>query len=80
MAANYTILAQKQDVVINPLGSGFQNVWEVTYKVTNGPSRGTTATIQVPEEDHNATYIDQAITAKIATLDAVAALGTGASS
>lgn len=74
MADNYIITSQKQDVRINPAGTGFENVWEVTYKVTSGPSRGTSATVTVPEEDHNATYVKQAIEDKIAALDEVANL------
>jgi hypothetical protein len=49
-------------------------VWEITYKVTAGPSKGTTATLTVPEEDHNATYVAKAILEKIADLDKVAGL------
>lgn len=74
MADNYTITSQKQDVRINPAGTGFENVWEVTYKVTSGPSRGTSATVTVPEEDHNAGYVKKAIEDKIAALDEVANL------
>lgn len=75
MAHKYSIMSQRQNVEINPQGTGFANVWEITYKVTDGPARGTIATVSVPEEDHTATYVDQAITAKIAQLDAVAGLG-----
>ena len=74
MAANYTVLSQKQNVEINAQGTGFQNVWEVTYKVTSGPSKGTVGTVSVPEEDHNAAYVGQAISDKISQLDDVASL------
>lgn len=74
MAANYAILSQKQSVEINAQGTGFQNVWEVTYKVTAGPSKGTVGTVSVPEEDHNAAYVGQAIADKISQLDDVAKL------
>lgn len=72
MADNYNILSQKQNVQINPSGTGFEDVWEITYKVTAGPSKGTVATLTVPEEDHNPKYITTAIMAKIATLDQIA--------
>lgn len=75
MASSYQILGQKQNVEINAQGTGFQNVWEVTYKVTDGPSRGTVGTVSVPEEDHNAKYVGQAIADKIAHLDNIASLG-----
>lgn len=74
MADNYRITSQKQDVRINPAGTGFENVWEVTYKVTDGPSRGTSATVTIPEEDHNAAYVKRAIEDKIDALDEVANL------
>lgn len=72
MADNYTVLSQKQDVVINHAGTGFEDVWEITYKVTSGPSKGTVATVKVPEEDHNAGYVNAAILDKIAALDEIA--------
>lgn len=76
MNDSYTIVSQKQNVEINAQGTGFENVWEVTYKVTGGPSKGTVGTLSVPEEDHNADYVNTAIMDKIAQLDAVASLGS----
>ena len=75
MAKMYQVLSQKQDMTINPAGTGFENVWEITYKVTDGPAKGTVATITVPNEDHNATYVDSAINDKIAALHEIAQLG-----
>ena len=74
MADNFTITGQKQNVQISPTGTGFEDVWDITYKVTDGPSKGTSATLVVPDADHNAAYINKAITAKIAALDEVANL------
>lgn len=74
MADNFTILTQKPNVSINPSGTGFQDVWEITYRVTDGPSKGTVGTLTVPEEDHNAGYISNAILEKIKDLDAIAGL------
>ncbi|MGH9436813.1 MAG: hypothetical protein ACRD22_02720 [Terriglobia bacterium] len=73
----FAIVAQKQNVEINAQGTGFQNVWEITYRVTGGPSKGTVGTLSVPEDDHNASYVSQAIQDKITQLDAVASLGKG---
>lgn len=75
MASDYAILSQKQNVQINPAGSGFENVWDITYRITAGPANGTVATVTVPDADHNANYVKNAIEAKIATLNAVANLG-----
>lgn len=77
MANNYTIQSQSQGVQINPAGTGFEDVWEVTYKVTSGPAKGTVATVSVPAEDHNADTVQAAIEAKIADLEGVANLGSG---
>lgn len=74
MADNYTVLSQKQNVQINPSGTGFQDVWDISYRVTDGPSKGTIGTVSVPDEDHNADYIKTAIEEKIQSLDAVASL------
>ena len=75
MAQDYRILNQKQTMNINPAGTGFTNDWEVTYEVTNGPSRGSVATITVPEADHNAKYIDGVIRDKLMALHEIASLG-----
>jgi hypothetical protein len=74
MADNWKITGQKQGTEINPQGNGFEDVWVVSYAVTDGPSKGTTGTVSVPEEDHNAAYIKQQIDAKVASLDEVASL------
>lgn len=74
MADNYTILSQSPGTEPNPAGTGFQDVWNITYKVTSGPSQGTVATLQVTEGDHNADYIKSAIEDKITALDSIASL------
>lgn len=74
MAANYVIVNQRADVKPSDTGVGFMDVWHVTYRVTAGPSKGTTGVITVPEEHHNADYVNTTISDKIATLDAVAKL------
>jgi hypothetical protein len=74
MADIYKITGQKQSVRINPAGNGFDDVWQITYSVTAGPSKGTNGELEVTEDDHNAKYVDQAIRDKIATLHEVASL------
>lgn len=74
MADIYQILNQKQTSTFNAAGNGFDDVWQITYKVTDGAGKGTVATVEVPENDHNASYIDTAIRAKIATVNEIAAL------
>lgn len=74
MADNYQIMSQKQSVSISPSGTGFTDVWEITYRVTDGPSKGTTATVTVPDDEHDAAHVKQAIEDKIASLDAISSL------
>lgn len=74
MADNYKIVSQRQNTQISPAGLGFIDVWDITYTVTDGPSKGTTASITVPEADHNAPYIKQTIEDKIKALDAIHSL------
>lgn len=76
MADLYKILSQKQDTEINAQQTGFENVWHVTYKVTSGLAKGTVATVTVPDEDHNAKYVDDAIKTKIAALHGIHGLGS----
>jgi hypothetical protein len=74
MADNFKILYQKQGTQINGQGNGFDDVWNISYQVTSGPSKGTVATISVPDEDHNAAFVSSAIADKISALDDVASL------
>lgn len=76
MADTYNILSQKQTSTINPAGTGFMEVWEITYKVTSGPANGTVATVQVPDDEHDAAHVKDAIETKIQALNAVAQLGS----
>lgn len=75
MADTYTILSQKQDMVINPAGTNFEDIWEVHYKVTSGNAKGTVGVVKVSESDHNAKAVDTAIREKIGALSDIASLG-----
>lgn len=74
MADTWRILSQKPGTEINPSGTGFEEVWNVSYQVTDGPAKGTIGTISVPEEDHNAAYLKSAIDEKVASLNEIASL------
>lgn len=75
MAQLYQVTSQRQDTVINPAGTNFDDIWEIHYKVVDGPARGTVGVVKIPEADHNPTYVDSAIRAKIDSLSGVASLG-----
>lgn len=79
MAQDYRITGQDATTGIAPNGRGFQNIWEVSYLVTDGPAKGTTGRVDVPEADHNAEYIDRAIRSKISDLHDIASLGSSGS-
>lgn len=74
MADNYIIVNQRPDMKISDTGIGFEDVWHITYRVTDGRSKGTTGIITVPDSDHNAAYVKQTIEDKIKNLDAIASL------
>lgn len=71
----YTVTSQSQSTEINPAGNGFMSVWNISYKVTDGPAKNTTGTVTVPEDEHTAPQVKALIEAKIAQLAAVASLG-----
>ena len=74
MADNYEVINQKPDVELSDTGIGFQDVWRVSYRVTDGPSKGTVGTVTVTNDNHNAPAVKAAIESKIAHLDAIASL------
>lgn len=65
---------QRQSVQLNPAGTGFHNVWEITYQIDSGPAQGTTGMVQVPTEFYTADYVKQAIDAAVEQIDKVAGL------
>lgn len=71
----YSIVSQNQTTDINPSGTGFHQVWEVTFKVTSGPAKGTLGTLTFPEDEHTADVVAKAIADKVSALTAVASLG-----
>ena len=75
MDYGYAVTSQSQSTEISPAGNGFINVWNITYKVTSGPATGTLGTVQVSEDQHNASDVKAAIEAKIAALSDIASLG-----
>lgn len=79
MASNYSIVSQAQSIEINPGNTGFIPVWEITYRVTEGPAKGTVASVTVPEDSHTADDVQAAIEAKISDLEAIAKLGKSSS-
>lgn len=75
MADTYTILSQSQSQEINPSGTGFMEVWNITFKVTSGPAKDNTGSVQVSAGDHNAAHVKTVIDEKVKDLSEIAALG-----
>lgn len=75
MAETFKLIGQQQTSEINPGGTGFMEVWNVTAQVTSGPAKGTNFTVQVPSDEHNAETVGKMLAAKVVDLSAIAALG-----
>lgn len=76
MATSYQIESQAPDMEPNAAGTAFVNGWKITYKVTDGPAKGTVGQLFVSDADHNATYVGEAIAAKISDIADIATLGS----
>jgi hypothetical protein len=74
MAESYKILSQVQDTELNTSGTGFIQVWKVTYQVTSGPAKGTVGTVSFPEAEHTSDIVSATIADKVAQLTDVASL------
>ncbi len=76
MAAQWSIVPQGQrlTVELSPGGTGFVNVWEITFRVTDGPASGTTSSVRIPAEQYNAESVKAAIDALVGHMNAVAGL------
>lgn len=71
----YVITSQTPDQELNAVGNGFISGWRITYKVSTGPASGTTGTLFVPDDDHNADSVKSQIEAKLKDLHDIASLG-----
>lgn len=65
---------QRQTTQLNPSGTGFTDVWEITYQVDSGPAQGTQGTFRIAQEMYNADNVKAGIDAAVAELDRVAGL------
>lgn len=76
MADTWTIVPQGQrlSTELSPAGTGFRDVWEVTYEVTSGPAVGTHGTVRIPADLYNAETVTEAVDAAVASLNDVAGL------
>jgi hypothetical protein len=74
MAEDWRVVSQRQTEQLNPSGSGFETVVEVTYSVTSGPARGTSGKVVVPQSQYNAATVQEMIQAAVDAHHEVAAL------
>lgn len=65
---------QRATTQISPSGSGFTDVWEVTYQIDEGPAAGTEGIIRVPASQYNVETVKAAINAQVATQHGIASL------
>lgn len=65
---------QRQTTELSPAGTGFRDVWEVTYEVTSGDAAGTTGIVRVPAETYSAETVSAAIEEQVEHLHNVAGL------
>lgn len=76
MAQDYVVLNQVPRDNLNAAGNGFSKDIEVTYRITSGPAKGTVSTVMIPQGDHNAEYVDDAIREQLSSYHGVASLGS----
>lgn len=65
---------QRLTTQLTPAGTGFTDVWEVTYIIDSGPGAGTGGQVRVPAAQYNAETVKAAINAQVTHLHNVASL------
>lgn len=65
---------QRLTTQINGSGNGFQDVWEVSYQIDDGPAAGTQGLVRVPASQYNAETVKAAINAQVTHQHNIAAL------
>jgi hypothetical protein len=71
MADGYTVGTGKEDVVLNPNGGGFKDVWEFPITVTDGPARGTHFTVKIDATDLSPDAVHNAVADQLAILEGI---------
>ncbi len=74
MADIYTVTSQRQTTQLNPAGTGFEEVWEVTYRAQGGAADGTVGKVIIPETRYTAEEVDARIRSVLEHVNNVAGL------
>ncbi len=70
----YHVTGQRLTGQLTNSGSGFRDVWEVTYEVDSGPAAGTTGHVNVPAAQYNANVVRATIEGQLVHVHNVASL------
>ena len=65
---------QRLTTQISAAGNGFQDVWEVTYQIDDGPAAGTQGLVRIPAGQYNAETVKAEINAQVQHQHNIAAL------
>lgn len=65
---------QRLSTQLSAAGTGFTDVWEVTFQIDSGPAQGTQSMVRIPVEFYNADYVKTQIDKAVLAIDAVAGL------
>lgn len=65
---------QRLTTVINPAGTGFDDVWEVSYMIDSGPAANTQGQVRIPASQYNAQVVQATINAQVNHMHNVASL------
>lgn len=68
------VTGQRLTTQLTNAGSGFQDVWEVTYQIDSGPATGHVGQVNIPAAQYTADVVKVAIANQAANLHAVANL------
>ena len=65
---------QRLTTQINQTGTGFSDVWEVTYMIDSGPAAGTQGQVNIPASQYNAETVKATINALVSHQHNIASL------
>jgi hypothetical protein len=65
---------QRLTTQLTQAGTGFTDVWEITYEIDSGPATGTTGIVRVPVAQYNAETVKAAVNAVVSHQHNVASL------
>ena len=61
MSKDYVLKPPRQDTELSESGTGFVTVWQVPYRIIDGPATGTEGYVRIPAAQYSPDFVGAAV-------------------